>query len=66
MRALIERLKLSQVDAAHRLGINPRTLRRWVAGRARIPEAVGQLLAEWAKQADARERKGGRRRDSGL
>lgn len=62
MRVLIERLRLSQVEAAHRLEINPRTMRRWLAGRARIPAAVAQLLETWAKQAKARERKGGRTR----
>ena len=36
LRELIERSGLSQVEAAHRLGINPRTMRRYLdpgAGR---------------------------------
>jgi len=43
-RHVLRQLGLNQVQAAKRLGINPRTLRRWVAGDSRIPESVSLLL----------------------
>lgn len=42
--AAIEKLGLSQRGAAAFLGIDERQSRRWIAGEARIPEAVGKLL----------------------
>lgn len=40
----IERLGLSQRAAGAFLGIDERQSRRWIAGDARIPEAVAKLL----------------------
>lgn len=42
--AAIEKLGLSQRGAAAFLGIDERQSRRWIAGDARIPEAVAKLL----------------------
>lgn len=40
----LERLSLSQRGAGKFLGVDERTSRKWIAGDARIPEAVGKLL----------------------
>lgn len=40
----IERLGLSQRAAGAFLGVDERQSRRWIAGDARVPEAVGKLL----------------------
>jgi len=37
-------LGLSQIAAGRFLGIDPRQSRRWIAGDARVPEAVAKLL----------------------
>jgi DNA-binding transcriptional regulator YiaG len=42
--AAIERLGLSQSAAGAFLGVGARQSRRWIAGDARIPEAVAKLL----------------------
>lgn len=42
--AAIERLGLSQRAAGAFLGVDERQSRRWIAGDARIPVAVGKLL----------------------
>jgi len=46
-RDALRRLRLSQVQAARRLSVNERTVRRWVAGDSRIPESVALLLHTW-------------------
>ncbi len=46
-RRVLRRLRLSQVQAARRLGVNERTVRRWVAGASRIPESVTLILQVW-------------------
>jgi plasmid maintenance system antidote protein VapI len=40
----IERLGFTQRAAGQFLGIDERQSRRWIAGDARIPEAVAKLL----------------------
>jgi DNA-binding transcriptional regulator YiaG len=40
----IEKLSLSQRGAGKFLGVDERTSRKWIAGDARIPEAVAKLL----------------------
>ena len=49
-RRILRELALNQVQAAKRLGVNPRTLRRWVAGDSRIPESVSLLLQLWLRE----------------
>ena len=48
-RDALRRLRLSQVQAARRLRVNERTVRRWVAGDSRIPESVALLLHTWLR-----------------
>jgi len=48
-RNALRRLRLSQVQAARRLSVNERTVRRWVAGDSRIPESVALLLHTWLR-----------------
>ena len=50
LRAALKRLGLSQVAAAARLGVAPRTMRYWVAGERRIPEPVAILLRTWIRE----------------
>ncbi len=50
LRAALKRLGLSQVAAAARLGVAPRTMRYWVAGERRIPEPVSILLRTWIRE----------------
>jgi DNA-binding transcriptional regulator YiaG len=44
LRAVLGRLSLSQTGAARLLGVDPRTMRRWVLGEREIPEVVVRLL----------------------
>ena len=46
-RDVLRRLRLSQVQAARRLSVNERTVRRWAAGDSRIPESVALLMHTW-------------------
>jgi DNA-binding transcriptional regulator YiaG len=48
-RRALRQLHLSQVQAAQRLGVNARTVRRWVAGDSRVPESVTLLLEIWVR-----------------
>jgi DNA-binding transcriptional regulator YiaG len=48
-RRVLRRLRLSQIEAARRLVVNERTVRRWVAGDSRIPESVALLLHTWLR-----------------
>jgi len=48
-RRALRQLRLSQVQAARRLGVNERTVRRWIAGDSRIPESVALLLHTWLR-----------------
>lgn len=50
-RAALDRLELSQSEAARRLGVDPRTVRRWIAGDRRIPGPVVELLRTWLARA---------------
>ena len=49
-RHALRQLGLNQVQAAKRLGVNARTVRRWVAGDSRIPESVSLLLRLWLRE----------------
>ena len=49
-RHVLRRLGLNQVQAAKRLGVNARTVRRWVAGDSRIPDSVSLLLQLWLRE----------------
>ncbi len=43
-RAALDRIDLTQVGAANLFGVNPRTVRDWIAGETRIPETAAILL----------------------
>ena len=43
-RAALAKLDISQVKAAHLLGVDPRTSRAWALEQARIPHSVAILL----------------------
>ena len=44
LTALLERASLSQSEAARQLGINARTMRKYIAGDAPIPKVVELAL----------------------
>lgn len=44
-RAALAALGLSQVGAAHLLGYDPRTARRWASGELVVPKVVALALA---------------------
>ena len=44
LQRALDRLGLSQRGTARLLGVDERTMRKWIAGNARIPEAVAKLL----------------------
>lgn len=46
LRAMLHRLKLTQLAAAHLLGVDEKTVRRWVMGKRSMPQPVVRLL--WA------------------
>lgn len=48
-RQALERLRLTQVAAAKHLGVDARSVRRWIAGDRRVPEPVAILLRLWLK-----------------
>jgi DNA-binding transcriptional regulator YiaG len=52
-RAALDRLGLSQSEAARRCGVNARTVRRWVAGDRPIPGPVIALIRTWMAQRPA-------------
>jgi DNA-binding transcriptional regulator YiaG len=46
LRALLKRLGLSQIEAALLLGVDVRTMRRWMMAEREMPEPAVRLL--WA------------------
>jgi hypothetical protein len=49
LRKVLAKLELSQVDAAKFIGIASRSVRRWVADDAEIPDAAAMLFGIMAK-----------------
>lgn len=43
-RTVITKINLSQVQAAHTLGVTPRTARRWALGEVKVPPPAAKLL----------------------
>ena len=43
-RTVLSKLHLTQVQAAHVLGITPRTARRYALGEVRVPNPAAKLL----------------------
>jgi len=52
LRHALSRLGLTQISAAHALGVAPRTVRQWIAGDRRIAEPAARLLAIWVAHPD--------------
>jgi transcriptional regulator with XRE-family HTH domain len=48
LRAALKRLRLSQSEAARRLGVQQSTMYRWLAGERKIPGPVIAALKCWA------------------
>lgn len=44
LRATLSRLGLPQTGAAKLLGVDGRTVRRWIAGEIPVPELVARVL----------------------
>ena len=44
LRASLRRHKLTQAGFAELIGVNPRTVRSWLAGRLPVPVVVGVLV----------------------
>ena len=44
LRDILSRLGLPQTGAAHLLGVDDRTMRRWVGGEVGIPEPVARVM----------------------
>ena len=44
LRALIERLGISQIETARLIGVDPSTIRRYLSGRLTVPEPTTRLL----------------------
>ena len=57
LRAALKRLGISQMEASRRLGVDPSTVRRWLAGARRIPEPVAILMRTWLTARTARRRR---------
>jgi DNA-binding transcriptional regulator YiaG len=53
LRAALGRLELTQQEAARVLGVDPRTMRRWVLGERPVPRIATHFLdhLEQAKRA---------------
>ncbi|HEY2890297.1 MAG TPA: helix-turn-helix transcriptional regulator [Dongiaceae bacterium] len=51
-RASLNRLGLSQLEAARLLGVKSRTIQRWVAGSPPVGEPAAQALRAWCRLAD--------------
>lgn len=48
LRGILKKLGFTAREAAARLGVDERTVRRWLAGDSPIPTAAAVLLATWA------------------
>jgi transcriptional regulator with XRE-family HTH domain len=51
-RIALDRLGLSQLEAARLLGVKSRTVQRWAAGNPRVGEPAAQALRAWTRLAE--------------
>ncbi len=51
-RSALNRLGLSQLEAARLLGVKSRTIQRWVAGSPPVGEPAAQALRAWCRLAE--------------
>lgn len=49
LRAALERLGLTQAEAARRLGVTLRSVQHWVSGSRKIGRPVAMLVEGWLK-----------------
>ena len=54
LRALLKKLDISQMELARRLGVDGRTVRRWLAGEAKIPGPARVAILAMAHMDDLR------------
>ena len=54
-RDALAKLGINQVQAARALRVDPRTVRRWIAGDVKIPGPVEILLETWLKTGMPRD-----------
>ena len=54
IRATVEALGLSQQHAARLIGVDPRNMRRWIAGDRAMPEPARRLLLALGEVAGLR------------
>ena len=55
LRESLERLGISQLTAARWLAVDPRTVRRWIAGDRKMPEMAGELVKTWLTEQRGKE-----------
>ena len=56
-KARLKMLKVSQVRFSRVVGVDPRTVRRWVSGQTPVPYYAERMLQEfprWLREDDAR------------
>ena len=49
LRRALKRLGWAQVELARRLGVDPRTVRKWVLSERPMSEPASRLVQEWLK-----------------
>jgi plasmid maintenance system antidote protein VapI len=52
-RGILEKLGLTQAEAARRMRVDTSTVFRWASGRRRIPGIVVSLLESWLREQAA-------------
>jgi len=53
LRRALKRLAWTQVELARRLGVDPRTVRKWVLSERPMSEPAARLVREWLKSSPA-------------
>lgn len=54
LRTALKKLDVNQVELAGRLGVTPRAVRFWLAGKRGIPEPVAILVRTWVREGGER------------
>jgi transcriptional regulator with XRE-family HTH domain len=52
LRSTLNHLGLSQLEAARLLGVQPRTMQRWIAGNPAVGQPAAEALRAWRRLAD--------------
>jgi len=52
LRSTLDHLGLSQLEAARLLGVQPRTMQRWIAGNPAVGQPAAEALRAWRRLAD--------------